>query len=368
MTWWVWFVCVAAGVLFLTTMVFLRLWLRDRKVSCDENDDPPDHISKTVEQQRACHPFSVWVHGPAADPDLHYIKLKDLPLRAGVNLDTVEAQAPLRLIYDQGQLLPVFNQQACNTCYAVTALQSVGDRAALNLGVKQQWSVQEMVNCLGHSCDTEGTPVQVWEFMQEQGALKATLVPYDGRTRSEVQPCNAAALEATENGRQRLYVSGVYRISETDDSRDVSQGTVPETASADVQAKRVTVVKRLIHELANYGPAATIIQVYKDFYFYQASTINDKPVTYKTVNPGSPSNPFRGYHAVEILGYNHPHLRTDFTNFEGAHWICRNSWGNWPAIKYEGQAGYFFIPMEVERDTLGFLTGLCAADPALVEF
>jgi hypothetical protein len=94
-------------------------------------------------------------------------------------------------------------------------------------------------------------------------------------------------------------------------------------------------IRNMKTEIFLNGPIVGTIMVYSDLYDYDAESVY-------TISPGAT---FRGGHAIEIFGWSDEGENTEERGFQGAYWICRNSWGKrWPR-RMDDKYGWFYVRM-----------------------
>jgi C1A family cysteine protease len=189
---------------------------------------------------------------------------------------------------------PVRNQGGCGSCWAfatTAALESAVLRAENTPGIDLNLSEQVLISC-GSSGGNDaggcggGYISYASDYIRDTGLPLETCYPYTATDGSCGSACSA-------------YQTSTYQI--------VTWGYVT-TTSPTVSAIR--------DALVSYGPLATTMDVYEDFYSYSSGVYS-----YTT-------GAYEGGHAVLIVGYSDA----------GQYFIVKNSWGaGW------GEAGYFKI-------------------------
>ena len=109
-------------------------------------------------------------------------------------------------------------------------------------------------------------------------------------------------------------------------------------------------------EIMTKGPVIGTIMVYTDLYQYDADRVYE-------VSPGAR---LMGGHAIEIFGWSDEGSNTVEEGFQGAYWICKNTWGvSWPNDLPKQHSGWFYVRMGVNM--AGIESRASAADPLLTE-
>jgi C1A family cysteine protease len=191
---------------------------------------------------------------------------------------------------------PVRNQGGCGGCWAfatTAALEAAVLRAENTPGIDLNLSEQVLISCGssgGHDAGScaGGTvyPSYASDYIRDRGLPLETCYPYTASDGSCGSACST-------------YQTSTYQIS---------GWAYVATTSSTVSAIR--------DALVSYGPLATTMDVYSDFYSYTSGV-------YSYTSGG-----YEGGHAVLIVGYSDA----------GQYFIVKNSWGGgW------GESGYFKI-------------------------
>jgi hypothetical protein len=191
---------------------------------------------------------------------------------------------------------PVRNQGGCGSCWAfaaTAALESSVLRAQNTPGIDLNLSEQVLISCGssgGHDAGGCGGgtiyPSYASDYIRDTGLPLETCYPYTATDGSCGSACGT-------------YQSATYQIA---------SWAYVATTSPTVSAIR--------DALVSYGPLATTMDVYEDFYSYTTGVYS-----YAT-------GAYEGGHAVLIVGYSDA----------GQYFIVKNSWGaGW------GESGYFRI-------------------------
>ena len=225
-------------------------------------------------------------------------------------------------------LVPVRNQGKCASCWAFAVSDCLADRLSILTGgkVRNNLSVQELMSCFNRSiftCRRGGIPELAYVYIVAQGLSSEQSYPYQQSRSREVVPCAA--------GNDSHWYNYILPISKHHDrkvygkpgsSRNLCQkiSSVPLFSASDASDAHKQNIINMKTDIYLHGPIVGTMFVRKDFYKYDGTKV------YRS----SPSSPVMGGHAIEILGWSDEGENTHEKGFEGAYWICRNSWGLWP--------------------------------------
>lgn len=243
--------------------------------------------------------------------------------------------------YKEKHLVPIRSQGQCASCWAFAVCDMIADRVSLATRGRhcELLSVQELVSCFRprqFTCATGGIPELAYYYPMIYGLVHDRLYPYTQEHSRVIEPCQVPkAVSLQEAVWQHKDIEERYpqrQFVELGSNRSLC---VEPGSMRDI-LRNITNMKT---EIFLNGPIVGTLHVYDDLYQYDAESI------YK-VSPGAR---FKGGHAIEIFGWADKGSNTEESGFQGAYWICRNSWGKrWPkhmADKY----GWFYVAMGVNE-------------------
>jgi cathepsin B len=188
-------------------------------------------------------------------------------------------------IKDQGQ---------CGSCWAFGLSEAAADRWCIANGQKNIiFSAQDPVSCDHNDYGCSGGYMDRSNYyLRDTGVVEWHCFPYHSGGGS-VPPCPSKC-------------------------EDGSAWTKHKPTSV----RHVTGVSGIMEALSSDGPCDIAFRVYNDFFSYNTG-----------VYVWDGTSPFRGGHAVKMLGYGHD------SGSGLDYWICANSWGK----GWAGLGGYFWI-------------------------
>lgn len=203
-----------------------------------------------------------------------------------------------------GNLREVEDQSNCGSCWAFAAGHTMQDRLSIAGTPKEKLSIDELVDCVYESsvrpgpggeeipwdsCAVGGYAWHAFEYMQRYGLGFDSDNRYDARD----DTCSWSG------SRAELDASPTHIVGDS---------------VADIEAAVRT------------GPLAVAFQVYQSFFEFDFSRGGVFECAYAHTDENHPQDPYRGAHAVELVGYTENH------------WILKNSWGSsW------GDNGFFYM-------------------------
>lgn len=254
-------------------------------------------------------------------------------------------------------LVPVRSQGRCASCWAFAIADMVADRVSLQTGgrIRECLSVQEMLACFSPAafpCHVGGIPEIAIYYPMKMGLVTEEAYPYAQFLERDIGQCTVSdrlglmSYLLSDANRHEKYPSRTF----VQDGSNRNLCVVPRNAK--VLAENIRNMKT---EIFLHGPIVGTVTVYDDLYHYDAESVY-------TVTPGSR---LRGGHAIEIFGWCDEGQNTEEAGFQGAYWICRNSWGQqWPK-RVGDNYGWFYVRMGTNE--AGIEERSSAADPMLTK-
>jgi len=238
-----------------------------------------------------------------------------------------DATLPQYLKYKEALLVPVRTQGECSACWSFAVVDALADRISVytNGAVRNSLSTQELLSCFRdhEGCEVGGSPETAYSYVIKNGIVEADQYPYEQETNMAIGKC-----KAKKDGK-RWYGQKHTDRSLCVDLYDLTVGT---DAYEEALAQNIKNMKR---ELFLNGPIVGTIQVHADLYKYDGKSVY-------TVGKDSPEI---GGHAVEIFGYCEAGVNKGEPGFEGAYWVCRNSWSSHWISGLKEPYGFFYVKM-----------------------
>lgn len=244
--------------------------------------------------------------------------------------------------YREALLLPAESQGKCASCWAFAVSHMMADRVSLFTAGKRRelLSAQELVSCFmpqQFRCERGGVPELAYAYVMQYGLSRQSDFPYAQERDRRIVQCrvpprpglidNLFRGDAAERFPRRVFAqSGSQRnLCSASPQRD------PRVLEANIRNMKT--------EIFLNGPIVGTLMVYGDLYEYDAESVY-------TVSPGAD---FRGGHAIEIFGWSDDGANTEEEGFQGAYWICKNSWGKrWPK-RMGDKYGWFYVRMGTDE-------------------
>jgi hypothetical protein len=242
-----------------------------------------------------------------------------------------ETTLPSYLKYKESLLVPVRTQGECSACWSFAVVDALADRISVytNGAVRNSLSTQELLSCFydHEGCNVGGSPETAYSYVIKNGIVEATEYLYEQENNMVIGRC-----KARKDGK-RWYGQKHTDRSLCVDLYDMTPGT---DAYEEALSQNIKNMKR---ELFLNGPFVGTIQVHADLYQYDGKSVY-------TVGKDSPEI---GGHAIEVFGYCEESVNTGEKGFEGAYWVCRNSWSSHWISGLKEPYGFFYVKMGVNE-------------------
>lgn len=245
---------------------------------------------------------------------------------------TSVSKMPANFCYTAADLTQVRDQGSCGSCWAVSSVSMIADRAHVhsNGKIRCALSAQQLMECSDYL--DGGSPIGCEGNDPFTALLTIKERPINLMAEKEyprvynAQPSNAS--DCTPNPDPSSYaVTASEAFMLTSD--------IPSNASDAEKAELIkSNVENMKQALYNEGPLVVVFAVPSDFSDYDGLTIYEPPENFDPETSDS-------WHAVELVGWGtEPSTGQEY-------WICRNSWGSgWPSNHKKGAgAGFFYISM-----------------------
>ncbi len=237
--------------------------------------------------------------------------------------------------YKEKYLVPIESQGKCASCWAHAIAHVLADRVSTYTvgGQQELLSAQELLSCFlpqEFHCGRGGIPEIAYLYPIRYGLAKDAVFPYAQEKSRVIIPCRVRGRPGQIESLTSASLAEKYS-----DRVFGRPGTIRNLCDPDVKRNLEENIRNMKTEIFLNGPICGTIMVYQDLYDYDAESVYVR----------KPNARFRGGHAIEIFGWADAGQNTHEKGFEGAYWICKNSWGKrWPrrmADKY----GWFYVRM-----------------------
>lgn len=236
---------------------------------------------------------------------------------------------PTQFYYQQCNLVPQQNQGTCNTCTVFATFSMLASRLALIRGsVPQMLSVQQYLDCKPWPCATPQPISNALDFSANVGVVQAQYYAYEMVTQPKCLITDGPPFNV------RVFSSPV-------------QGLSPYEPFVVGDAAHLRLIQVAMTEIYSFGPICTVLAIHQDLLqSYRATAYAaDKSYTGAIYVPAAVDNPLLGYHAIQIIGWIKPDVKT----FHEACWVCVSSWANWPPSPWPTFPGIFFMAMGINN-------------------
>ena len=265
---------------------------------------------------------------------------------------------PRYLKYKEKLLVPPRTQGKCASCWAFAIADMLADRLSIHTRgrIREHLSPQELLSCLlprWFPCDQGGIPEIALRYPMIRGLLTEEAYPYENEMSTDIKPCKAGSKlgflemmrtpdpERHEKHPERIFVHSRSIRSLCDPP--LSQKVIDEN------------IVNMKIELMENGPIIGTVLVYDDLYSYDGESIYEV----------SKDARLMGGHAITIFGWSDAGSNTEEEGFQGAYWICRNSWLYWPKDLPNKHMGWFYV--RLGRNEAGIESRASCADIMLTE-
>lgn len=283
------------------------------------------------------------IHLPDYDASPHELFVHKHLIALGRPMDP-DIVLPKYFKYRESLLVPVRTQGQCASCWAFATVDMLADRISAMTGgrVVEHLSPQDLLSCFRpeqFSCRVGGIPELAYMGVITNGVRREGDSPYKNIKGGPMVPCEietAGILEYVWPSARRLqeYPDRVFGKEGTNRSLCKKSGGNEDIIRRNVRNMKI--------EIMTHGPVLAAMTVYSDLYNYDGTSIYRR----------GPNAKKRSGHAIEIFGWSEAGVNTTEKGFEGAYWLCRNSWSSveekrWP--RKSPFPGWFYLAMGVNE-------------------
>lgn len=241
------------------------------------------------------------------------------PLSSPLKLNKKNEKLPNIYIYNPYNLSPVRNQKNCGACWAFVITSMISDDITVRIfNFGKNLSVQELLTCYPSTEGCEGAdPEEVLKWLEISGFKIGINDEYIELDNGECKNFSLSGVPLKKNS-----VKSLCKYIDIESSNILINNKI---LLENIYNMKMQILKK--------GPIYATISVYDDFFGFLGNEIYIKK-----------NDNFIGGHAVEIIGWcdKGVDIRSNFNKY--GYWICKNSWGEKWANKYDFP-GYFAIRM-----------------------
>ncbi|KAJ1367882.1 hypothetical protein KIN20_028900 [Parelaphostrongylus tenuis] len=218
-----------------------------------------------------------------------------------------------------GSIRNIRDQSHCGSCWAVSAAETMSDRACIqsNGTIQIELSDTDILSCCGDSCGygcEGGNPIAAWQYFELNGVCS-------GGYYGEMDVCKPYVFHPCgHHHNEKFYGNCPKNLFPTPTCKPMCQSGYNKTYESDKiygkSAYRIPNDETLIQkEIMKNGPVQAAFVVYEDFSHYKSGIY---------VHTGGKS---QGGHAIKLIGW----------GVEGGikYWLVANSWNSdWGEERY----------------------------------
>jgi C1A family cysteine protease len=260
--------------------------------------------------------------------------------------------------YKEALMVPVRTQGECASCWAFAVCDSMADRISMHTRgqVRKTLSAQELLSCFRprtFTCTRGGLPEAAFQYVVTRGVLEEAAYPYANAMGGPIPKCKLDS----EYWAWEALVRDPLRHERNPHRVYAKEGSVRDLCYPPWTQRIIDRnIENMKTEIFLNGPIVGTIMVYSDLYTYDAESVYETKKGARLI----------GGHAIEIFGWADAGQNTEEKGFEGAYWICRNSWGDlWPRNLGKPHTGWFYVRMG--RNEAGIESRASCAEPLLTQ-